>query len=72
MFTFPELRIDDTFLVRKCPPVSARKRFTLEKILKSPETERDEMHARMAAEAEAKHALEQSSSQSTQPTPHAS
>ena len=61
MFTFPELRIDDTVLVRNCPPISARKRFTLEKILKSPETERDEMHARMAAEAEAKHALEQSS-----------
>ncbi|KAI0070099.1 nucleic acid-binding protein, partial [Panus rudis PR-1116 ss-1] len=40
-----KLRIDDTVLVRNCPPISARKRFRLEKILKSPETEREEMHA---------------------------
>lgn len=46
-----ELRQGDTVLIRNCPPISARKRFTLEKVLKSPETERDEMHARMAQAA---------------------
>lgn len=47
-----ELREGDTVLIRNCPPVSARKRFKLEKIIKSPETERDEMHARMAQMAQ--------------------
>ncbi|KAI0917802.1 hypothetical protein AcV5_003954 [Taiwanofungus camphoratus] len=47
-----QLREGDTVLIRNCPPVSARKRFKLEKILKSPETERDEMHARMAQMAQ--------------------
>lgn len=46
------LRINDTVLIRNCPPISARKRFALEKVLKSPETERDEMHARQAAQAQ--------------------
>ncbi|KAF9813953.1 hypothetical protein IEO21_05389 [Rhodonia placenta] len=46
-----QLRQGDTVLIRNCPPISARKRFTLEKVLKSPETERDEMHARMAQAA---------------------
>ncbi|PPQ67082.1 hypothetical protein CVT25_005683 [Psilocybe cyanescens] len=36
-----ELRRDDLVVIRNCPPVSAMKRFTLETILKSPETERD-------------------------------
>lgn len=82
-----ELRIDDTVLVRNCPPISARKRFTLEKILKSPETERDEMHARMAAEAkrilgdgedvfssplDSTLSHSEQSSSTTQPTAHAS
>jgi small subunit ribosomal protein S17 len=36
-----ELRLDDTVVIRNCPPISARKRFKLEKVLKSPEKERD-------------------------------
>lgn len=43
-----ELRINDTVTIRNCPPISARKRFTLEKIVKSPETERDLRHAQQA------------------------
>jgi len=31
-----ELRLDDTVFIRHTQPISARKRFTLEKILKSP------------------------------------
>jgi len=31
-----ELRLEDTVVVRHTRPISARKRFTLEKILKSP------------------------------------
>ena len=38
-------------LIRNCPPISARKRFTLEKVIKSPEREREALHARQAAEA---------------------
>ncbi|GBE78789.1 predicted protein [Sparassis crispa] len=45
-----QLRLGDTVLIRNCPPISARKRFTLENVLKSPEAERDELHARAAAE----------------------
>lgn len=33
---YSELRIDDTVFIRHTKPISARKRFTLEKILKSP------------------------------------
>ncbi|KIP02245.1 hypothetical protein PHLGIDRAFT_112259 [Phlebiopsis gigantea 11061_1 CR5-6] len=43
-----KLRINDTVTIRNCPPISARKRFTLEKIVKSPETERDLRHAQQA------------------------
>ncbi|KAF7796065.1 hypothetical protein EIP86_007236 [Pleurotus ostreatoroseus] len=46
-----KLRLDDTVLIRNCPPISARKRFTLEQIIKSPSTERDLMHERMRARA---------------------
>ncbi|TFK36829.1 hypothetical protein BDQ12DRAFT_685946 [Crucibulum laeve] len=35
------LRKEDVVTIRNCPPVSALKRFKLERILKSPETERD-------------------------------
>jgi len=31
-----ELRLDDTVLIRHTRPISARKRFTLERVLKSP------------------------------------
>ncbi|KAL4244188.1 universal ribosomal protein uS17 family protein [Abortiporus biennis] len=43
-------RINDTVVIQNCPPISARKRFTLTEILKSPETERDQFHAQQAAE----------------------
>ncbi|PBL01220.1 nucleic acid-binding protein [Armillaria gallica] len=36
-----ELRHDDVVIIRNCPPVSARKRFKLETIVKSPEAERE-------------------------------
>ncbi|KAH9077953.1 hypothetical protein EDB83DRAFT_2347216 [Lactarius deliciosus] len=36
---------EDSVLIRNCPPISARKRFTLEKIVRSPETERALAHA---------------------------
>ena len=35
------LRQHDIVVIRNCPPISAMKRFRLEKILKSPETEHD-------------------------------
>ena len=47
-FLSTELRINDTVLIRNCPPISARKRFTLETVLKSPETEHDELLAGLA------------------------
>jgi len=43
----------DTVIIRNCPPISARKRFTLEKIVKSPETERLKLHENMSRAAEA-------------------
>lgn len=45
--------MEDTVIIRNCPPVSARKRFALETIIKSPETERLERKAKKAAEEEA-------------------
>lgn len=33
------LQINDHVVIRNCPPISARKRFTLERIVHSPETE---------------------------------
>jgi small subunit ribosomal protein S17 len=43
-----KLKKEDYVLIRNCPPVSATKRFTLDRILRSPETERA---ARRAQEA---------------------
>ncbi len=40
-FCDAELRVDDVVQIRNCRPISKRKRFTLEKILESPETEHD-------------------------------
>ncbi|KAJ6621615.1 hypothetical protein B0H10DRAFT_1789397 [Mycena sp. CBHHK59/15] len=40
-----ELRKDDIVIIRNCPPVSKLKRFKLETILKSPETEREQRKA---------------------------
>jgi len=31
---------DDVVTIRNCPPISARKRFAVERVLKSPETDR--------------------------------
>ncbi|PPQ62969.1 hypothetical protein CVT24_006075 [Panaeolus cyanescens] len=45
------LRQHDQVVIRNCPPKSALKRFTLEKILKSPETERESARARRIQEA---------------------
>ncbi|TFY76058.1 hypothetical protein EWM64_g7956 [Hericium alpestre] len=45
------LRMDDSVLIQNCPPISARKRFTLRNILSSPETERELAHAQQAREA---------------------
>ena len=36
---YPELLEDDQVVIRNCPPVSARKRFTLERVLASPAAE---------------------------------
>ncbi|KAF8167782.1 polyamine transporter 1 [Crassisporium funariophilum] len=41
-----KLRKDDFVVIRNCPPISAMKRFKLETILKSPETEHDLARAR--------------------------
>lgn len=43
--------MEDKVIIINCPPVSARKRFALHKILKSPDAERDAKHAREAAAA---------------------
>jgi len=48
-----KLRQGDRVVIRNCPPISARKRFTLEKILESPETKRDDIHSQMADAANA-------------------
>ncbi|KDR85320.1 hypothetical protein GALMADRAFT_234124 [Galerina marginata CBS 339.88] len=45
-----KLREDDLVVIRNCPPVSRMKRFTLETILKSPETDRDLARAHKAQE----------------------
>ncbi|PSS00873.1 hypothetical protein PHLCEN_2v4100 [Hermanssonia centrifuga] len=44
-----KLRQHDTVVIRNCPPISARKRFTLEQIIRSPAAELDAMHAQLAA-----------------------
>ena len=38
------LRVKDEVLIRNCPPISARKRFTLDQVLRSPETQHELMH----------------------------
>ncbi|KAF8973709.1 hypothetical protein BDZ97DRAFT_1647771 [Flammula alnicola] len=45
-----QLRQDDLVTIRNCRPISAMKRFRLERVLKSPETERDIARARKAEE----------------------
>ncbi|KAJ7169763.1 hypothetical protein C8R46DRAFT_1089932 [Mycena filopes] len=46
-----KLRKDDLVVIRNCPPVSKLKRFKLESILNSPETERAFRREREEAEA---------------------
>ncbi|KAF9076160.1 hypothetical protein BDP27DRAFT_1210940 [Rhodocollybia butyracea] len=48
-----KLQKDDIVIIRNCPPVSARKRFKLETIIESPETERAKMRMRRAEQAKA-------------------
>ncbi|EKM83584.1 hypothetical protein AGABI1DRAFT_31492 [Agaricus bisporus var. burnettii JB137-S8] len=43
-----KLRQDDLITIQNCPPVSAKKRFTLKHILKSPFAERELSRARFA------------------------
>lgn len=44
------LREEDIVIIRNCPPISARKRFTLEKVVGSPAAERELARARKAEE----------------------
>jgi len=46
-----QLQLDDTVFIRHTAPISARKRFTLEKILKSPLSDAVEAKAAMVAAA---------------------
>ncbi|GJE87272.1 30S ribosomal protein S17, mitochondrial [Phanerochaete sordida] len=48
-----QLRLNDQVVIRNCPPISARKRFKLETVLKSPEREREEHHRQLAEAAAA-------------------
>lgn len=45
------LRLHDKVLIRHCPPISARKRFKLEKIISSPDTVHELAHARSVPSA---------------------
>ncbi|KAF9480084.1 nucleic acid-binding protein [Pholiota conissans] len=54
-----QLRQDDLVTIRNCRPISAMKKFKLERILKSPETERE------IARAHRHEAMAQSTSQPT-------
>lgn len=47
----PALRLHDKVFIRNCPPISARKRFRLEKIISSPETVRELAHAESVTQA---------------------
>ncbi|KAI6153721.1 hypothetical protein BKA82DRAFT_4093335 [Pisolithus tinctorius] len=46
-----KLRLNDRVIIRNCPPISARKRFKLEKIIQSPETERELAHSASTTES---------------------
>lgn len=45
------LRLHDKVVIRHCPPVSARKRFKLEKVINSPETARELAHAESVSQS---------------------
>ncbi|KAH7885891.1 hypothetical protein F5I97DRAFT_1927768 [Phlebopus sp. FC_14] len=42
------LRLHDKVVIRNCPPISARKRFRLEKVIDSPEAERESAYTAAA------------------------
>lgn len=46
---YAALRVDDVVLIRNCPPISKQKKFTLERVIKSPE---EELETRRAQEAQ--------------------
>ncbi|GJJ08965.1 hypothetical protein Clacol_003186 [Clathrus columnatus] len=39
------MKTGDTVMIRHCRPISARKRFVLDTVIKSPETEWEKLHA---------------------------
>jgi len=43
-----QLRKDDVVVIRNCPKLSARKAFKLERLVRSPEAEREVAHKQMA------------------------
>ena len=47
----PVLRLHDKVLIRNCPPISARKRFKLERIINSPETVRELAHTELVTQS---------------------
>ncbi|KAI0057311.1 nucleic acid-binding protein [Artomyces pyxidatus] len=46
-----QLLREDSVVIKNCPPISARKRFTLDSIVSSPERERALAHSAAAAAA---------------------
>ncbi|KAF8922705.1 hypothetical protein CPB85DRAFT_71485 [Mucidula mucida] len=53
-----ELRQDDVVIIRNCPPVSARKRFKLERVIKSPEAQRQLRRAQLEVQQQQQQALQ--------------
>ncbi|KAH9911855.1 uncharacterized protein B0H18DRAFT_961574 [Fomitopsis serialis] len=69
---YPELRHGDLVLIRNCPPISARKRFALERIIQSPEREREKAHSMQGIKSEAARTPEPTPTAETQSRPEAS
>ncbi|KAL1747539.1 hypothetical protein HDZ31DRAFT_31692 [Schizophyllum fasciatum] len=61
------LQKDDEVLIRNCRPLSARKRFTLEKIVRSPETESKVRRALLEQQAAQQQVAQQQAAQAQQP-----
>ena len=64
----PVLQKDDEVIIRNCRPLSARKRFTLEKVVKSPETESKIRRALLEQQAAQQQAAQQQAQQATAQT----
>ncbi|KAL1661491.1 hypothetical protein EV122DRAFT_266443 [Schizophyllum commune] len=62
------LQKDDEVIIRNCRPLSARKRFTLEKVVKSPETESKIRRALLEQQAAQQQAAQQQAQQATAQT----